>query len=106
MDLNLESVTIGYVLKSEYFLPHNVSHFKPSEYVIGLPDKNRIDRSAGESTYRSLFDDGSSIASGLIEQNDWNKWKREAGSVQKNNLKFSRWNFYKALEAGLDGSVS
>lgn len=103
MDLNLESVTIGYVLKSEYFLPHNVSHFKPSEYVIGLPDKNKIDRSAREMAYRGLFDDENTIGSDAIIQNDWNKWKREAGSEQKNKLEFSRWTFYRALEVALDG---
>lgn len=103
MDLKLESVTIGYVLKAQYFLPYNVTHLKP-QYIEGFGDRLRNARS---SEYTSLFTNPYKHHDPEFEyQNGFRNADEADKPSGKINSKFSRWHFYKAFEMALNRSAN
>lgn len=43
MDLEPESMTIGYVFKAQYFLPYNETHLRPTRLQRDIADHMKVD---------------------------------------------------------------
>lgn len=84
---------MGYVLKAEYFLPYNASHFKPA-YIEGFGERRRVIREL-QPEFKSVFDQTERVATemGVIEQS-----MPAENQLSENSLETMRWNLYKAFE--------
>lgn len=76
VDLESQSVTIGYVFKTQYYLPYNASQLRLSETFPLDRDKKSLQQNKPPKLYEN-----------------WHQ-KPKATDVDK-----SRWNFYKGIEA-------
>lgn len=106
MDLNLESVTIGYVLKAQYFLPYNITQLKP-QYIEGFGDRLRNARTTDGLEYTSLFANPNKHHDPDFAYQNGFRSADEADDKQsgKINAKITRWHFYKAFEMALNRSA-
>lgn len=101
LDLTLEAVTLGYVLKATYLLPYNVTQLRKPTTIDETDDaiddyellENRKIRST-KNQPKYLFGDD-------YENSDENnkQWKNERSWYNADN---SRWILYRAIEVALD----
>lgn len=85
IDLELESLTIGYVFKTQYFLPYNTTELYQQSFTpIRIQRDNFYSkkRMFGHKNYRT----GNSF---------WDDYNRQKSSFNNSN---SRWILYKSLE--------
>lgn len=101
VDLQLESITVGYVLKAEYFLPYNVSHFKPV-YFDGFGERRRVVRAPEVLEFKSLFEEEKE-GNPQFDDKPMDESDEGMSKSTENTLVSSRWNLYKAIEQTLKG---
>lgn len=88
VDLKLESLTMGYVLKAQYFLPYNSTQLY-QQTVTGIPiriQRDNFDLKQKRMFAHNDYDMGTAF---------WEQYNKEKASYNNRN---SRWILYKSLE--------
>lgn len=92
VDLEPESMTIGYVFKAQYFLPYNVTQLKPTRLARDISDHMKIDKYG--QVYESYDVEAKVKSVEVLPQTE-----EDDGSGDDDDV---RWVIYQALEVVLN----
>lgn len=101
VDLDVESVTIGYVFKSQYILPYNKSQLYQSEFYENSVRRKRYSQGGDEIEVQKAIEVNSMFDDDEVMEENYTQPARQNDDATY-NLANSRWIVYQALEASLD----